>query len=326
MYFKYRGYQFEPGILNHDPAHPKHLDFQDRNLPAGSSPPEVNLLPRFPFDYPFFEAMHEMLESAPGSMESILKQGPWPRMDFVFPSRVPLAGLIESMHDERIKVRFARPRYPAIQNRSAAGGLGNMLEWFDVYRLLLRVSGQEPRGIPVTFTDLTAGTRAALFVEPGTPVSSILWHFRAEAPAGEVVFFDHPFVGRSLSPEDTIDEFRPHSIIVATRNLQKRASPAAVLGRMAFQNSNYSFSYLYNSTPREVGTPCQKCLHCVRICPVGIWPFMISALARCEDIKGASAYLPERCTECGLCTYICPSGIPLLHSIQSLKKELGVAK
>ena len=53
---------------------------------------------------------------------------------------------------------------------------------------------------------------------------------------------------------------------------------------------------------------------------------MISALARNEDVKGASVYKPDLCIECGLCTYVCPSGIPLMHNIQSLKRELGFTK
>ncbi len=326
MRFRYRAYPFDPRIPDIGQENRKPIENREPSLPASASPITISLLPRYPFDYPFLEALDEIIGSAPDSVTAMLKEGGWPRADFIFPSITPLARRLKAMNDERVFVRFARPSYPALPVRATDGGAGDSLDWFDFYRVLLRICGRRATGIPVVFTDLAGDARAAFFAEPGTPIASILARFRKDTPDQDIVVFDHPFTGTCLSPSDTIDDFKAHSVIVATRNLRSRPKAGSVLRRMVFRNENYSFSGLYNSMPREVGRPCQKCLHCVHICPVDIWPFMIAALAANEDVKNASAYRPDRCIECGLCSYVCPSGIPLMHTIQALKKELGVAK
>ena len=270
--------------------------------------------------------LDELIGSAPDSITALLKRGGWPRVDFIFPSRTSLARQLKSMNDERIFIRFAKPTYPAFPMEATNSRAGNSLDWFDFSCMILRISGRRPMGIPVVFTDLTGDARTAFFVEPDTPIGSILDRFLEETTRQDIVIFDHPFTGTCLPPSDTIDDFKVQLVIAATRNLRERPSLGAVLGRMAFRMANYSFSGLYNSMPREVGRPCQKCLHCVHICPVDIWPFMIAALAANEDVKNASTYRPDRCIECGLCSYVCPSGIPFMHTIQTLRKEQGVAK
>lgn len=60
--------------------------------------------------------------------------------------------------------------------------------------------------------------------------------------------------------------------------------------------------------------PCIKCAACVEACPVGLQPFNLEQLVRNDEIKEASANNIMSCIECGLCSYICPSHIPLVET------------
>lgn len=75
---------------------------------------------------------------------------------------------------------------------------------------------------------------------------------------------------------------------------------------------------------------CIKCGRCVDACPVYLNPSMLGALAR----KGEYAMMEEKfhlndCFECGCCTYVCPSNIPLVHYFRvakALNRERKAAK
>lgn len=66
--------------------------------------------------------------------------------------------------------------------------------------------------------------------------------------------------------------------------------------------------------------PCIRCGDCLDACPVGLNPAEMGLLAR----KGEWRLLAERhdldrCFECGCCTYVCPSRIPLVQRFRAAK-------
>ena len=76
--------------------------------------------------------------------------------------------------------------------------------------------------------------------------------------------------------------------------------------------------------------PCIKCAECVESCPMGLNPSQLGMLAakREYDLMGAHYHLGE-CFECGCCSYVCPSNIPLVQQFRIAKqilREKAIAK
>lgn len=76
--------------------------------------------------------------------------------------------------------------------------------------------------------------------------------------------------------------------------------------------------------------PCIKCAECVESCPMGLNPSTLGMLAakREYDLMGAAYHLGE-CFECGCCSYVCPSNIPLVQQFRVAKqilREKAIAK
>jgi electron transport complex protein RnfC len=76
--------------------------------------------------------------------------------------------------------------------------------------------------------------------------------------------------------------------------------------------------------------PCIKCAECVESCPMGLNPAQLGMLAakREYDLMGSHYHLGE-CFECGCCTYVCPSNIPLVQQFRVAKqilREKAIAK
>jgi electron transport complex protein RnfC len=76
--------------------------------------------------------------------------------------------------------------------------------------------------------------------------------------------------------------------------------------------------------------PCIKCAECVESCPMGLNPSTLGMLAakREYDLMGSEYHLGE-CFECGCCSYVCPSNIPLVQQFRVAKqilREKAVAK
>jgi electron transport complex protein RnfC len=76
--------------------------------------------------------------------------------------------------------------------------------------------------------------------------------------------------------------------------------------------------------------PCIKCAECVESCPMGLNPSQLGMLAakREYDLMGSDFHLGE-CFECGCCSYVCPSNIPLVQQFRIAKqilREKAIAK
>ena len=74
---------------------------------------------------------------------------------------------------------------------------------------------------------------------------------------------------------------------------------------------------------RKVIEPCIRCSKCVGVCPMGLEPYLLSALSdRAIYDKLESEYVMD-CIECGSCSYTCPAGRPLLDYIRLGKNKVG---
>ncbi|HEV8605797.1 MAG TPA: 4Fe-4S dicluster domain-containing protein [Tepidisphaeraceae bacterium] len=66
-------------------------------------------------------------------------------------------------------------------------------------------------------------------------------------------------------------------------------------------------------------TPCVRCGWCVDQCPMAVHPARLLEASQQEDKHMALSAGLEYCIECGICSYICPSQLPLASSIRKLK-------
>ena len=93
-----------------------------------------------------------------------------------------------------------------------------------------------------------------------------------------------------------------------------------------------SFSNAFLSSPfpmvnRRIDTningehrPCIYCNYCEEVCPVGLMPYLLSQYITHDMVEEAGRYRIQACIDCGLCTYVCPSKIPLMTHIQEGKE------
>ena len=91
------------------------------------------------------------------------------------------------------------------------------------------------------------------------------------------------------------------------------------------KNTNAVIAMDKRDAAAKENTPCINCARCVDHCPIRLSPVAISkALAR-NDIESLKELKVNLCMECGCCSYICPTGQPLVQrnriAKQLIKKE-----
>jgi len=67
---------------------------------------------------------------------------------------------------------------------------------------------------------------------------------------------------------------------------------------------------------------CIRCSRCIEACPVGLMPCMIGLSSKKEKFDIANSYDPSDCIECGSCSFVCPSNIPLVQLIKLAKVKI----
>jgi electron transport complex protein RnfC len=78
---------------------------------------------------------------------------------------------------------------------------------------------------------------------------------------------------------------------------------------------------LLTPAPAVNPDPCIRCAWCVEGCPVHIQPAGLLEAAQQEDPYLAHQYGLEACVECGICSFVCPSHLPLLAGIRTLRAK-----
>ncbi len=73
---------------------------------------------------------------------------------------------------------------------------------------------------------------------------------------------------------------------------------------------------------KEEEFECIRCSRCIEACPAGLMPCMIGLSSKKERFDIASSYGPGDCIECGSCSYVCPSKIPLVQLIKLSKVKI----
>lgn len=128
----------------------------------------------------------------------------------------------------------------------------------------------------------------------GTPLRFVLEQAGVKSEAVEVIL-GGPMMGNAIS---TLD-------VPVTK---------AISGILVFDRST-------NPAYQGKVHPCIKCGECVNACPKGLNPSILGMLAehREYDVM-AERYHLDGCFECGCCSYVCPSHIPLVQHFRVAKQ------
>ncbi len=70
-------------------------------------------------------------------------------------------------------------------------------------------------------------------------------------------------------------------------------------------------------------TSCIRCARCVRICPIGLYPYQLRADTDRADLEGAKKHGLMDCVLCGACSYVCPARRHLTASFKAAREELA---
>jgi electron transport complex protein RnfC len=71
---------------------------------------------------------------------------------------------------------------------------------------------------------------------------------------------------------------------------------------------------------------CIRCASCVRVCPMGLEPYLLEKLSEHRRFVDAEGEDVMDCIECGSCSFICPSSRPLVDYIRVAKRQVGALR
>ena len=155
--------------------------------------------------------------------------------------------------------------------------------------------------IPVTkiFTLVNKdGSKSIVSARIGTPASDIFNAFNITLNENDRIIFGGPMTGSCVYSEDHPVQPDTDAIIVQDRN----------------------------DIPVISDYPCTNCGDCLRVCPVNIQVDMLVRLLEGGHYEeAADQYDLYSCIECGLCSYVCVSGMPIFQYIRAAKYELDRA-
>ncbi len=136
------------------------------------------------------------------------------------------------------------------------------------------------------------------WVPLGTPMRTVLDWAGAEDVTEREIILGGPMMGQAVASLDV--------------PVTKGVSGILVFDRLKIEAEEARKVY-----------PCIKCGECVNACPMGLNPSMLGMLAgsREYDLMGSGYHLGD-CFECGCCTFVCPSNIPLVQQFRIAKSIL----
>jgi electron transport complex protein RnfC len=135
--------------------------------------------------------------------------------------------------------------------------------------------------------------------------------------AAERTYFSWVPVGMSL--RDVLDH---HKIGADGATIRGGAPPRDLrLAAGAVAGGAELTAYVTDAETDVNPDPCIRSGWCVEACPVRIHPAGLLEAAHQTDPELAESYGLAACIECGVCSYVCPSRLPLLEGIRTLRRR-----
>lgn len=131
----------------------------------------------------------------------------------------------------------------------------------------------------------------------GTSYEHILRHVGLREPASRVID-GGPMTGRAIAGLDAVVTRCTSAIVVLDRRTDRVPSPG----------------------------PCVRCGWCQEDCPVGIDPQALLDLYERERYAQAEGLHARACLGCGICSFVCPTELPLTEATVGLKARLETGK
>ncbi len=172
-----------------------------------------------------------------------------------------------------------------VSNVGTIAGIGDLFSWNQP--LIERV---------VTVTGPGIGHPSTLLIPLGTPLREILDYCGGLTGDARQVLFGGPMMG---SPQYDLDV----PIVKGTSGI------VCLTDILAPERREY---------------PCIRCSACLDACPVFLNPSQLGALARMGRYEEMLELNLMDCMECGSCSYVCPSNIPLVQRFSVAKGLLRV--
>jgi Na(+)-translocating NADH:ubiquinone oxidoreductase A subunit len=89
-----------------------------------------------------------------------------------------------------------------------------------------------------------------------------------------------------------------------------------------FLSSFFKRSKLATTNLRGEERPCLQCGYCLKVCPVSIMPTVIDRYIKFGINETLMQHGIFNCIECNLCSYVCPSKVPLSQNLKTAKRKL----
>lgn len=159
------------------------------------------------------------------------------------------------------------------------------------------------RGIPLIERVITVSGPAIrrpknLLVPIGTPLAAVVAHCGGMLPTVRQVVVGGPMMGQAQKSLDV--------------PVLKGTSGVLFLDRVEI------------AARRE--HPCIRCGRCVEACPMFLNPARLTRLVRYERTDDLATSHLASCLECASCSFVCPSGIPLVQYLRMGKAMVRAAK
>lgn len=166
--------------------------------------------------------------------------------------------------------------------------VNNIATIYSIYEALKFNRSTDKRIVTITGERVKEPFNALLNI--GTNISDIL--DKIELIDGEVVKYvaGGPMMGRAL----------PKTDLVVSSNLN-------------------SILFIDDIEDKKV-YPCFRCGQCIENCPAKIAPVLIKD--NIKDVNELRKLDPEKCIECGICSFICPSNIDVRSFVKRAKREV----